>query len=81
MLAEMRRPCRKNARIRARDKVKDHKEFDPTPDRSQRFGEPIGGVVENLVWENIGWQRFKRLKIGWMRLNGSDGSTSTNVES
>ena len=54
MLAEMRPPCRKNARIRARNKVEEYKEFDPTPDRSQRFNEPIGGVVENLVWENIG---------------------------
>ena len=81
MLAEMRRPCRKNARIRARDKVKDHKEFDPTPDRSERFRESIGGVVEKLVWENMECERFRRLKIGWKRLNVSDDSTSTNVES
>ena len=81
MLAEMRRPCRKNARVRARNKDKEHKEFDPTPDRSQRFDEPIGGAVENLAWENMECERFRRLRIGWKRLNVSDDSTSTNVES
>lgn len=77
VLAEMRPPCRQNARIPARDNEADIDRFNPAADRSGVSGRSIGGGVECRFWETRRWQRFKRSTTGSKSASDYDYSTST----